>query len=245
MKKSSITIRSSINNISTIKTDLSDVYVDKITGTDSSGNEIILSSVGEILNRSITCVYSENISVIHIYYDYGTDVRFDVVSSYSKYVRHGTINIPRTDILNNSYIKPIIDIENIGDAHISMKFNVQLYDENKKTIDGYEIYIPISSDSVFYTKEIDGRYTSRYAYIDSTRIDDETLIVERNDIDVFAIPINDHDYIKYENGIIHIDGINYFGAYISGTICVHNTNYTKMHHTPIIRNISMAIYRWI
>jgi hypothetical protein len=244
MNKKTMAIKTQISNMSTIKTDLTDVYVDRIAGIDENGDEILILQVGEIINKSITCMYDKKISSLIIYYIHAeTDINFELYSSYSKYVSFGTVELPILDIGNNEYIKPIVDVQNIGDAHISMKLNVQLYDENVKAISGYELYIPITSDSVYFSNEIGNRYSSRYAYIDNEKITDEELIVSRKDIEIFAIPINDHDHIKYENGIVHISGINYHGAYISGIIYIYNTNYTKLNHTPVIRNISMAIYK--
>ena len=250
IKKYSRNIQNTYHNISSLYTDLTNLFIDRVSGINENGEEELIEHVGKEIHGSISILYSKSYRVINIYYDDDLGAITDEIlnsnllikSSFSKYKRSGAIELGRVDLKSNAKIKPVITVENIGDAHISAVFNITLYDENGSPIDGYEIYAPISSDSVLYTKELGNRYTSRYGYVDDQKITDDSLLVERDDVFIFAIPINDSKVVKYSNGIISIEDTTASSVSFSGTIKIVNTDFTKLNHTPLIKNISLVMY---
>ena len=86
------------------------------------------------------------------------------------------------------------------------------------------------------------RYSSIYGYIEDNKIDDESLLIDRDDIFVFGIPINNDKYIKFNNEIVSIENINASYISLSGVINIINTDFSKSNHTPIIKNINLVTY---
>lgn len=247
--KYSKTINITSHNITMINCDISNLYVDRITGINSKGEEVIVKHIGSIINASISFMYDESYRVFNLYYDNDNgnitnqilDNELLFVSSYSKYTKRGSIKLKEKQIGPIANIKPIVDVLNVGDANISMSLFVKLYDENNAIIHGHEVMIPISSDSVLYQKEKRERYSYVYGYIERNKIEEDVLI-DRDDIFAFGIPINQDKYIKYNNGVISVGNINASYMSISGVINVINTDFAKSNHTPIIKNISIVTY---
>lgn len=250
IKKYTKNVPNTYHNISSISTEITNLFIDRVSGINENGEEELIEHIGKEIYTSISVLYSKSYKVLNIYYDDDAgsitneilDGVLKIKSSFSKYKRTGSIQLGRVDLKTNVKIKPVIVIENIGDAHVSAVFNITLYDENGAPIDGYEIYAPISSDSVLWTKELGDRYTSRYGYVDDQKITDDTLLVERDDVYIFAIPVNDNPTIKFANGIISVENSTASSISFSGTVKVVNTDFTKLNHTPLIKNISLVMY---
>ena len=250
IKKYTKNIPSTYHNVSSISTDITNLFIDRVSGINENGEEELIEHIGKELYQSISVLYTKSYKVINIYYDDDSgsitneilDSVLKINSSFSKYKRTGSIQLGRVDLKTNIKVKPVIVVENIGDAHISAVYNVTLYDENGAPIDGYEIYAPISSDSVLWTKELGNRYTSRYGYVDDQKITDDSLLIERDDVYIFAVPVNDNKTIKYTNGIISIENSTASSVSLSGSIKIVNTDFTKLNHTPLIKNISLVMY---
>lgn len=250
IKKYTKNIINTYHNITSISTDLVNLTIDRVTGINENGQEELIEHVGYELTYPISVLYSKSYRVINIYYDdnYGTITEnifaasTKIVSSFSKYKKTGYIRLGNVDVKTDMKIKPVILVDNIGDAHISATFSITLKDENGAPIDGYNIYAPISSESVLWTKEIGNRYTSRYGYVDDQKITEDELLIERDDVFIFAIPVNDSPTVKYKNGIISIENSTASSITFSGQINIVNTDFTKLNHTPLIKNISLVIY---
>lgn len=240
------------HNITLIKLKVDNIYIDKICGINKNGEERLIKNISEVVNN-ISVSYEEEFTLLHIYYDdlNGTinDAIFNNLletrSSYSRYSKYGSIHV-KEKLINGIFdIVPIVEYENIGDCHISAKYNITLLDENNQTIKGYEIYYPISSDSILYSEEVGNRFYSKYGYIEDKKIDDEELLINNSNVLVFAIPKNEDENILLTNKVIQIVNINASSFKISGTIFITNTDFTKKHHTPIIKTIGMVLYKWI
>ncbi len=238
------------HNITMLNTEISNLYIDRITGINRKGEEVLIKHIGEFVNNSIAFIYEDNYRIFNIYYDDDSgnidnailDLNLKFVSSYSKYSKYGSIRLKEKHIGPIANIKPVVDMANIGDANISMSLFVRLYDENNAIIHGYEVMIPLSSDSVMFDKSKKERYSSIYGYIEDNKINDESLLIDRDDIFVFGIPINNDKYIKFNNEIVSIENINASYISLSGVINIINTDFSKSNHTPIIKNINLVTY---
>ena len=96
--KYSKTINITSHNITMINCDISNLYVDRITGINSKGEEVIVKHIGSIINASISLMYDESYRVFNLYYDNDNgnitnqilDNEILFVSSYSKYTKRGS-----------------------------------------------------------------------------------------------------------------------------------------------------------
>ena len=239
-------IPNKIHNITTLKCSTMNVYIDRITGIDSLGREVLLMSHKDYAYDSIAFLYTkENINIMRIYYSNTIELQqqdMQLISSFSKYVKSGYV---QTETTNHNFCNKIainIECENIGDAHISAIIGLAVQDETGQQIYGKDIFMPISSDSVLYDDRIINDYSRMYGYIDNILVEDESLLVERDDILRFMVPKNTDSNISLFGNTITINEI--LGQSISVNIRVNilNTNFTSIDHTPIIKRIGMVTY---
>lgn len=243
---------SSKHNAVSISCTISNLFIDRITGTNLDGEEELISHNGSFVNGSLAALYSKEYRLINIYYDDASGAITEeiiendilITTSYSRYGSKGSIELKPISIKSIMKIKPIIEYRNIGDAHLSAVYNITLYDENGSIVHGYEILAPISSDSIVSNAKTKHRLTSKYGFIENKKIEDESLLEASDLIYVFGKPINDDVHIKISNGIISVSDINASSMSFSGTIFVVNTDVAGVSHTPIISNISIVIYEW-
>jgi hypothetical protein len=236
-----------IHNVTTLVCDNSNVYLDRVTGINKNGNEILLYTHGDYLYGNVVFIYAneDNLNTMRIYYSNiaqlnDTDIK--LVSSYSKYAKSGTIKTEEVTIPFSRKIAIDIDYENLGDAHISAVVGIAIDDENGENIYGKDIFLPVSSDSVLYDPRIVNDAYSMYGYIDDKLIEDSALLVDRDDILRFIIPKNTDKNITLFGNNISIDGVVGSLIRVNVEIRIINTNFTLIDHTPVIKRIGMVAY---
>ena len=54
------TISVTSHNITMINTEISNLYIDRITGINRKGEEVLIKHIGEFVNNSIAFIYEDN-----------------------------------------------------------------------------------------------------------------------------------------------------------------------------------------
>lgn len=235
-------------NSITIKSTIYDLFIEKITCTEEDGSERILASVNKIIPKDFSIIFKESrSSIVTIYYDHiitPTSITdfIKVYASNNRYVKSGSFKTK--EVVLGYKKKFIINVEydNIGDAHISACCSFGLLDENMQKIFGKDIKIPISSNTVYIdSDDIDG-YDGVYGYIDNSKITDISLLKDKmEDVYRFGIPLSMEKAINYDGVSVNI---NQQASYVSVAVEVFiiNTDVSKGHHTPLVKNISIVGY---
>ncbi len=236
------------HNIISIKTQLEDLFIEKITCIDLDGSEVVLSDVFNTIFGSSSIVYKLSLSKkIRIYYQHTLtpeDIvrHIAIIPSYSKYGKHGSFKTIEQIIPYKENIKVNIDYDNIGDAHISAVCSIGLLDENLQQVTGQDVRLPVSSDTVYVNNDNLEDYNNQYGYIDNKYIDD-ILLLQSNSKELFKFgtPKQSNQLIYTDGRLIKVKAKASF-IKIAITVDIINIEFAKTDHTPVIKRISVVGY---